>query len=135
MLRVKHYAMSTEQCYCQWIRRFILFHGVRHPNTLGAQEVEQFLTHLATADKVAASTQNQALNALVFLYREVLRMNLGNFEAVRARRPVRVPTVLSRAEAHDFLTAVAQLKTTEPYHLAGPISSHWRSRSCWPGFG
>jgi site-specific recombinase XerD len=117
LLRVKHYSLATERCYCQWIRRFIFFHGVKHPNTMGAEEVERFLTHLATADKVAASTQNQALNALVFLYREVLRMDLGNFDAVRARRPVRVPTVLSQAEARQFLDAVAKLKTTEPYHL------------------
>lgn len=66
---------------------------------MGAEEVERFLTHLATADKVSASTQNQALNALVFLYRDVLRMELGDFNAVRARRPVRVPTVLSQVEA------------------------------------
>ena len=99
VLRVKHYALATEQCYCQWIRRFIFFHGVKHPETMGAEEVERFLTHLATVDKVAASTQNQALNALVFLYREVLRMDLGNFDAVRARRPVRVPTVLSQVES------------------------------------
>ena len=87
-LRVKHYSLATERCYCQWIRRFIFFHGVKHPNTMGADEVERFLTHLATVDKVAASTQNQALNALVFLYREVLRMDLGNFDA-RAARPQR----------------------------------------------
>jgi site-specific recombinase XerD len=84
---------------------------------MGAEEVERFLTHLATTDKVAASTQNQALNALVFLYREVLRMDLGNFDAVRARRPLRVPTVLSQVEARQLLDAVAKLKTTESYHL------------------
>ena len=99
VLRVRHYSLATERCYCQWIRRFIFFHGVKHPNSMGAEEVERFLTHLATAEKVAASTQNQALNALVFLYRDVLRMDLGNFDAVRARRPLRVPTVLSQAEA------------------------------------
>jgi integron integrase len=116
-LRVKHYSLATERCYCHWILRFIYFHGVKHPNAMGAQEVERFLTHLATNDKVAASTQNQALNALVFLYREVLRLNLGDFNAVRARRPVRVPTVLSQGEARQFLDAVKRLKTTEPYHL------------------
>ncbi len=116
-LRVKHYSLATERCYCQWIRRFIFFHGVKHPNTMGAEEVERFLTHLATADKVAASTQNQALNALVFLYREVLQLDLGNFDAVRARRPLRVPTVLSQVEAKELLDAVAGLKTTEPYHV------------------
>ena len=62
-LRVKHYALATERGYCQWIVRFIHFHGIKHPNTMGAAEVEQFLTHLATTDKVAASTQNQALGA------------------------------------------------------------------------
>lgn len=116
-LRVRHYSLATERCYCQWIRKFIFFHGVKHPNTMGAEEVEQFLTHLATTDKVAASTQNQALNALIFLYREVLQMDLGTFEAVRARRPLRVPTVLSQVEAKQLLDAVAELKTTEPYHL------------------
>jgi integron integrase len=117
ILRVKHYSLATERCYCQWIRRFIFFHGVKHPNTMGAEEVERFLTHLATTDKVAASTQNQALNALLFLYREVLGMDLGTFDAVRARRPLRVLTVLSKVEAKEFLDAVAQLKTTEPYHV------------------
>src|SRR5262249_46101475 len=116
-LRVKHYSLATERCYCQWIRRFIFFHGVKHPNTMGAEDVERFLTHLATTEKVAASTQNQALNALVFLYREVLHMDLGNFDAVRARRPLRVPTVLSQVEVKQFFQAVAQLKTNEPYHL------------------
>ncbi|HVT95702.1 MAG TPA: phage integrase N-terminal SAM-like domain-containing protein [Bryobacteraceae bacterium] len=117
VLRVKHYALATERGYCQWIRRYIFFHGVKHPGTLGAEEVERFLTHLATVDKVAASTQNQALNALVFLYRDVLGVDLGNFNAVRARRPVRVPTVLSQTEVRDFLAAVRKLDTTEPYHL------------------
>jgi len=115
VLRVRHYSLATERCYCQWIRRFIFFHGVKHPGEMGAEEVERFLTHLATADKVAASTQNQALNALVFLYREILRMDLGDFDAVRARRPLRVPTVLSQVEARQFLDAVSRLKTTEPY--------------------
>lgn len=117
MLRVRHYSLATERCYCQWIRRFILFHGVKHPNTMGAEEVERFLTHLATAEKVAASTQNQALNALVFLYREVLQMDLGNFDAVRARRPRRVPTVLSRAEVAELIKALDEMPTTEPYAL------------------
>src|SRR5262249_59399995 len=98
-----------------WIRKYIFFHGVKHPNTMGAEEVERFLTHLATVDKVAASTQNQALNALVFLYRHVLQMDLGDFSAVRARRPARVPTVLSQVEARQLLDAGARLRTTEPY--------------------
>jgi integron integrase len=84
---------------------------------MGAEEVERFLTHLATAEKVSASTQNQALNALVFLYRQVLKMELGDFEAVRARRPRRVPAVLSQGEARQFLAAMEQHSTSEPYYL------------------
>jgi len=81
VLRVRHYSLATERCYCQWIRRFIFFHGVKHPNSMGAEEVERFLTHLATAEKVAASTQNQALNALVFLRRR----GLGSFRVLLRR--------------------------------------------------
>jgi hypothetical protein len=71
-LRVKHYSIRTEQTYLDWIKRYILFHGKQHPQEMGATEVEAFLTHLAVAGKVAASTQNQAKSALLFLYREVL---------------------------------------------------------------
>jgi site-specific recombinase XerD len=88
VLRAKHYAYRTEQCYVQWILRYIRFHGIKHPNTMGTSEIEQFLTHLATHDKVAASTQNQALGALLLLYRDVLKMEVGKLNAVRARRPV-----------------------------------------------
>ncbi len=76
-IRLKHYSIRTEQAYLDWIKRFILFHGKRHPENLGSAEVEQFLTHLAVERKVAASTQNQALNAIVFLYTEVLGQELG----------------------------------------------------------
>jgi hypothetical protein len=76
-IRLKHYSIRTEQAYLDWIKRFILFHGKRHPENLGSAEVEQFLTHLAVERKVAASTQNQALNAIVFLYTEVLGRELG----------------------------------------------------------
>ena len=75
-LRLKHYSLRTEQSYVAWIRRFILFHGKRHPDEMGAAEVEQFLSHLATSRRVASSTQNQALAALLFLYREVLSVSL-----------------------------------------------------------
>lgn len=121
VLRVKHYALATERSYCQWILRYIRFHGLRHPNTMGADELERFLTHLATVDKVAASTQNQALNALVFLYRDVLKLDLGTFDAVRAKRPVRVPTVLTVNEVRDLLVALHGLKTTEPYCLMAQL--------------
>jgi hypothetical protein len=98
ILRVRHYALSTEECYLQWMTRFILFHNKRHPRDMGAAEVEQFLTHLAVQGHVSASTQNQALNALVFLYAQVLEIDLGHFDAVRARRGKRLPVVLAPEE-------------------------------------
>jgi integrase len=98
-IRVKHYSIRTETQYVQWLRRFILFHGKRHPRDMGAPEVEAFLTHLAVEGKVAASTQNQALAALLFLYREVLGIDLPWLKDVtRAKRPQRLPVVLTRDE-------------------------------------
>ena len=97
--RVQHLALATERAYVHWAERFIRFHGIRQPNTMGAAEIEKFLTHLAVQHHVAASTQNQALGALLFLYRDVLHLEVGTLDAVRARRPARVPTVLGVAEA------------------------------------
>lgn len=103
-LRLKHYSIRTETQYLQWIRRFILFHGKRHPKDMGRQEVEAFLTHLAVEGKVAASTQNQALSALLFLYREVLAINLPWLDGVvRAKQPQRLPVVLTRQEVIGVL--------------------------------
>src|SRR2546426_3521641 len=99
VIRLKHYSVRTEEAYVQWIKRFIFFHGKRHPREMGATEIEAFLTDLAVRRKVAASTQNQALNALVFLYKEVLHVELGEFAAVSAKRAVRLPVGLSKAEA------------------------------------
>ena len=102
--RVKHYSLRTERAYRDWIRRFILANGKRHPRDMGAAEVEVFLSRLATQSDVAASTQNQALSALLFLYREVLRIDLPWMESVvRAKRPQRVPAVLSRTEVTRLL--------------------------------
>ncbi len=102
--RFRHFSPRTEEAYVHWIRQFILWHGKRHPRDLGAAEVRQFLGHLASGRGVAASTQNQALNALVFLYREVLGGALGELgEIERARRPTRMPVVLSRAEVQALL--------------------------------
>jgi integron integrase len=99
VMRRKHYSIRTEQSYIDWIRRFILFHGKRHPLEMGEQEVTVFLTHLARDGGVAASTQNQALSALLFLYKEVLRQELGWLEHVeRAKKPARLPVVLTREE-------------------------------------
>jgi integron integrase len=98
-IRLKHYSIRTEQAYVEWIKRFILFHGKRHPSTLGAAEVEAFLTDLAVGRQVAAPTQNQAKSALLFLYREVLDIELpwlGQVESAKA--PRRLPVVLTRAE-------------------------------------
>ncbi|KAF1706469.1 integrase [Pseudoxanthomonas sangjuensis] len=98
-IRVRHYSLRTEHIYVGWIRRFILANGKRHPRDMGAAEVEAFLTGLAVHGKVSASTQNQALTALLFLYREVLRMDLPWLEnVVRAKHGRRVPSVLSRDE-------------------------------------
>lgn len=103
-LRVKHYSIRTEQAYVDWIRRFILFHEKRHPATLGAPEIERFLSHLAVERRVAASTQNQALSALLFLYKVVLGRNLPWLDNVkRAKRPARLPVVLTIAEVSHLL--------------------------------
>src|SRR5215510_6971017 len=98
-LRMRHYSRKTEKTYAGWIRRFILFHGKRHPRELGAAEVTHYLSPLATTGQVAASTQNQALSALLFLYRDVLGVDLPWLdEIVRAKRPMRLPVVLTRDE-------------------------------------
>ncbi|HNT78227.1 MAG TPA: integron integrase, partial [Anaerolineae bacterium] len=99
----KHYALRTEEAYVDWIRRFILFHHKRHPREMGAAEITAFLTHLAVVDNVAASTQNQALAALLFLYREVLQQDIGPVEPVRAKKPQRLPVVLTREEVRQVL--------------------------------
>ncbi|HIC92921.1 MAG TPA: integron integrase [Anaerolineae bacterium] len=107
-IRRKHYSIRTEEAYVRWIRRYILYHGKRHPKDMGIPEIEAFLTHLAVDRKVAASTQNQALNAILFLYREVLKQDLeGRINAIRAKRPKRLPTVLSREEVRRVLDAMS----------------------------
>jgi integron integrase len=103
-IRLRHYSRRTEESYVGWIRRFILFHGKRHPIDMGGGEVAQFLTHLALAGQVSASTQNQALNAIAFLYRDVLRIAVGTLgPLVRARTPETLPVVLSRDEVRAVL--------------------------------
>ncbi|WP_040655666.1 integron integrase [Rubidibacter lacunae] len=107
--RVKHYAYRTEETYLQWIRRFIIFHGKRHPKDIGAPEVEAFLTHLAVVGNVSASTQNQALSALLFLYRHVLKQPLTDdaIDSVRARQSKHLPTVLSVDETRRLLQCLS----------------------------
>lgn len=104
-IRLKHYSIRTEQAYADWIKRFILFFDKRHPRELGAADVEKFLTHLAVEGKVAASTQNQAKSALLFLYREVLEIELPWLDNVeRAKAPKRLPVVLTRQEVQAVLS-------------------------------
>ena len=100
---LKHFSIRTEQAYVNWIKRYIHFHNVRHPAEMGKPEVQAFLTHLAVERNVAASTQNQALSALLFLYKKVLHQDLGPIEAMRARKPKRLPSVLTKAEIRRVL--------------------------------
>ncbi len=101
VMRLKHYSIRTERTYWEWIERFIRFHNKRHPREMSEVEVVAFLTHLAREGQVAASTQNQALSALLFLYKEVLKQDIGWLEGVeRAKKPMRLPVVLTRDEVH-----------------------------------
>jgi integron integrase len=103
-MRTRHFAYRTEQAYLYWIRRYVNFHGRKHPREMGSSDVEAFLTHLAINEHVSASTQNQALQALLFLYRQVLEINLPWLENVtRARRPKRLPVVLTVTEVRSVL--------------------------------
>lgn len=102
-IRLRHYSIRTEAAYSDWVRRFVLFNGKRHPREMGHAEVEAFLTHLAVTARVAASTQNQAKSALLFLYKEVLRAELPWLDGVQsAKRPARLPVVLTPAEVRSL---------------------------------
>ena len=103
-IRIRHYSPKTEESYVHWIKRFILFHNKRHPAEMGEKEIAQFLSSLASELHVSPSTQNQALNAILFLYREVLRKEIGYVDGVvRAKRPRRLPVVLTRQEVKSVL--------------------------------
>ena len=103
-IRALHYSVRTEEAYVNWIKRFIVYHNKRHPNEMGSAEVEAFLTNLAVARNVSASTQNQAMAAVLFLYKEVLGVDLAWLDSVtRARRPRRLPVVLSKPELQSLL--------------------------------
>lgn len=104
-IRARHLSLRTEEAYCMWVRRFIVFHGKRHPQEMGEGEINTFLSHLASARNVSAATQNQALAAILFLYREVLNRDLTRLEGViRAKKPKRLPVVLTRAEVKAVLS-------------------------------
>lgn len=116
-IRLRHYSIRTEDAYVGWIKRFILFHGKRHPNEMGSPEITAFLTHLAVNEKVAASTQNQALSALLFLYRHVLHRELqGPIDAVRAKKPQRLPVVMTPHEVQRLIAALP-----DPYRLMAKL--------------
>ena len=98
-IRTKHYSIRTEQAYVAWIKRFILFHNKRHPAEMAEKEINAFLTQLAVKENVAASTQNQALCAILFLYRYVLEKEIGELDLVWAKKPKRLPEVFTPSEA------------------------------------
>jgi integron integrase len=109
-IRIKHYSYSTEKTYVHWAKRYILYHNMRHPAEMGAPEIEAFLSHLAREAKVSASTQNQAFNALLFLYRNVLQIELATpIHALRAKRAQHLPTVLSKTEVNQVLNGIQGL--------------------------
>ena len=103
-IRIRHYSPRTEETYVHWIKRFIFFHNKRHPVEMGEKEIAQFLSSLATDSHVSASTQNQALNALLFLYHDVLSRDIGYVNGVvRAKKPSRLPVVLTKEEVKRVL--------------------------------
>jgi len=106
-IRTRHYSPKTEESYVHWIKRFIFFHNRRHPVQMSEKEISQFLSSLASELHVSAATQNQALNAILFLYRDVLRKEIGYVDGViRAKRPHRLPVVLTRQEVKSILGAL-----------------------------
>jgi site-specific recombinase XerD len=107
-LRARHYSPRTENTYCQWVKRFIFFHNVRHPAEMAEPEINAFLTHLAVKHKISATTQNQALSALLFLYRHVLKKEIGDLgNVIRARTRKRLPVVMTRDEVKAVLDCLA----------------------------
>ena len=118
VIRTKNYSIRTEEAYVNWVRRFILFHDKRHPKDMGGPEIEAFLTHLAVEGHVSASTQNQALSALLFLYRTVLHQELNYpIDAVRAKPSQHLPEVLTKDEARQVIS-----------HMSGIYSGETRRR-------
>lgn len=130
-LHLKHYSRSTEKTYLSWIKRFILFHNKRHPQEMGESEIKDFLTYLAIKKNVAASTQNQAFHALLFLYRHVLHKKLQeSIQAIRAKRPQRLPTVLGREEARQIIEAM-EGETRDPDPVMN-LYARPQPRRTWP---
>jgi integron integrase len=108
VIRKKHYSIRTEEAYVQWIKRFILFHSKRHPKDMGEKEISAYISYLASHGKVASSTQNQALNAIVFLYKQVLKIEIGDLgQMERAKKPEKLPVVLSKNEVRQVLAGLS----------------------------
>jgi integron integrase len=128
VIRVKHYALNTEKSYLSWIRQFILFHKKRPPSAMGEREIGEFLTHLAVKRNVAAPTQNSALNAIVFLYKEVLKKDIGLIENIqRAKMHKRLPVVFTKDEARKV---IEQLDGTKKLMASLLYGSGMRLKEC-----
>jgi len=110
IMKIKHYSLQTEKSYVQWVRRYIYFHNKQHPVNLCALDVQRYLSYLAVEQNVSASTQNQALNAIVFLYKQVLKKELGAIDAIRAKKPKRLPVVLTVEETLLVLSQLSGVK-------------------------
>lgn len=130
-LRVRHYSRRTEQTYVTWVKRFIFYHKLRHPDQMGEADINAFLTNLAVKEKVSASTQNQALSAILFLYRHVIGREVGDLgDVIRARRPKHVPGVMTREEVKSVLARLTGDRwlidrvTMLPVSLKTPLEDH-----------
>ena len=130
-IHFKHYSIRTEQAYVEWVRRYIRFHGNRHPSELGVSHLESFLTHLAAELSVAASTQNQAQSALLFLYRKVLGRDLPWLDnVVRAKAPTRLPVVLTRGEVTRLLGSLRARIAFSANWFTAPDCESWKRLGC-----
>lgn len=130
-IRLRHLSMRTEEAYLSWIRRFILFHQKRHPQDMGAEEVRTLLSHLAVHDHVAASTQNVALNALLFLYRHVLHQEWPTITGIaHAKRPRRLPAVFTRRRSQRSWHTSKAHPTSWPAYCTVLASASWSASAC-----
>jgi integron integrase len=120
-IRVKHYSMKTEKSYIGWIKRYIFYHNKKHPADMGKPEIEAFLTHLAVDRHVSAATQNQAFNAILFLYTQVLGIPLNdqNIQALRAQKRIHIPVVLTKEEVHSIITNMRGIYQLMAYLMYG----------------
>jgi site-specific recombinase XerD len=133
-IRMKHFSRRTEEAYQLWTRRFVLYHGKRHPRDMGEAEIRAFLSHLATDQEVAASTQNQALSALLFLYRHVLEQPLPRLDldrVPRAKRPARLPVVLTPGEVNAVLNRLGGVHGLAAALLYGYSSAFGSGSRTW----